>query len=69
MNGYEYLRIAIILQLKKDYYDGLIDNKQLWNSLHSEWMMFLLGSIHPDEAYRALVRRKHEHFIKIKKDI
>ena len=52
------MQIAIIIQLKKDYFDGLLTNKQLWYEVHTEWMELLLNGIHPDEAYRALVRRK-----------
>ena len=58
MNGYEALRIAIILQLKTDYFKDMIDNKTLWYEIHTPWIRNLLGDIDPDKAYAALVRRK-----------
>ena len=61
MSGYEALKIAIIEQIKKDYFDGLLNNEQLWHYLHTDWIEYLLGNIHPDEAYKALVRRKIKH--------
>lgn len=66
MNGYEALKIAIIIQIKKDYFDGLLNNKQLWHVLHTDWIINLLGDIHPDEAYKALVRRKTKHELMVK---
>ena len=66
MNAYEKLRIAIIIQLKTDYFKGCISKEKLYRELQSEWIMYLLGDIHPDEAYKALVERKerYEHFQK-----
>lgn len=60
------MRIAIILQLKTDYFKGFIDNKALWYELHSPWIRNLLGEIDPDKAYGALVRRKlkYERMVK-----
>lgn len=66
MNGYEALRVAIIIQLKKDYFHGYLSNERLWYEIHTPWIKNLLGEIDPDKAYGALVRRKlkHEYFSK-----
>ena len=60
MNDYNYnsLRIAIILQLKKDFLDGLVHEDQLWRILHTDYMSLLCAPVHPDEVYKAFNERK-----------
>ena len=60
MDGYQSLRIAIILQLKKDYLEDLVHDEQLWSILHTSWMMFLCDPVHPDKVYEAFKERKNK---------
>ena len=57
-NNYNNLRIAIILQLKKDYILGLCSDKYLDYILHTKHMARLCDPADPDAVYRAFKKAK-----------
>jgi hypothetical protein len=56
--NYNNLRIAILLQLKKDYITGYCSDKYLETILHTKYMGILCDPADPDAVYRAFKKAK-----------